>query len=208
MTTRYLDEIKQRLEKVANSGALHRDTVIALLSLFRQHLEAMTLQQQYRVLMVYSNWSLHTDLDRGIVQDFLSDISAILVDDNESGHPNDKIAEALSLARLRAEIRAVLKAGSIGSGLFDSFQGWKAFLSQMLPLITEKPLSRTRLATTKSYAESVQLYMPDLKTLDPGFIAAAKVKEDSVFWGIRAMPKDVWITGLFVLTEQPEDFSG
>lgn len=206
MTTRYLDEIKQRLESAASSGALHRDTVIALLSLFRQHLEAMRLQQQYRVLMVYCNWSLHTDLDRGIVQDFLSDISAILVDDNKSGHPNDKIAEALSLARLRAEIRAVLKAASIESGLFDSSQGWKTFLSQMLPLIMEKPLNRTRPATTAIYAESVQLYVPDLKSLDPGFVAAAKVKEDSVFWGIRAMPKAVWITGLLVLTERPEDF--
>jgi len=203
---KYLSEIQDRLKTVDSTGMLHRDTVRVLFDLFRQHIEENRLQHKYRVLMFYCNWSLHVSLDKGIVQDILDDISAVLADPNEKLHC-DRISVILSVARLRAEIRHLLNNAGFTSIMFDSHPDWEKFLSFMSPALLNKPLVRTRPTSLTIYADKLDLHVPDLSLLDPKYVAACSVRDGAVFWRVFAMPKGVTISGPLSLTERPEDFS-
>jgi len=74
MKTKHFDEVMRRLKDLSESSIaeIHKDWVQVVMTQFRQHVETLKAQGSYRVLMFYCNWNLHTELNRGIVQDIFS----------------------------------------------------------------------------------------------------------------------------------------
>jgi hypothetical protein len=144
--TQYLDEILNRLRRLAEhqTTTISKDWVLVMMSQFRQHLEARGAGEKYPTLMFYCNWNLHKDLNRGIVQDILEKIS-IVITDEKTGHPADRISEILSLSNLNLEIKKLLETDAgIKSGIFDIKENWVAFTEIMFPFLLNKPLIITR----------------------------------------------------------------
>ena len=186
--TQYLEEILNRLKTLADhqTTEIHKDWVQVVLTQFRQHLEALGAGSKYPILMFYCNWNLHKELDRGVVQDFLERISVVIVDES-TGHPADRISEILSLPKLRLEIIKVLESDAgIKSGVFDTKANWIAFTELMFPFILNKPLVRTRQPKTHHYVESLELYD----------------NNGELFWRIKTLPGGSMFTGPLMRTEQ------
>lgn len=173
MKTNHLDEVIRRLKDLSESptAVINKDWVQVVMSQFRQHVEAQGAEGNYRVLMFYCNWNLHTKLDRGIVQDFLKDISDVICNE-QSGHPADRISEILSMTKLRNEIRNILGKEGIEAGIFEIDSNWKSFTELMFPFLLNKPLHRKRSITTHHWVESLELYDNTGK----------------LFWRIKVMP--------------------
>jgi hypothetical protein len=149
-------------------------------------------------------------LDRGVVQEVLQEISAIISDEKEPilSDRNDRINEALSLGRLRAELIEILGTINADSKLFSSHRGWKAFLGVLLKSLMEKPLERTMPPTSARFAEKLTLRVPNLSNLDQDFVSDNQISEHTVFWEVLVLPTPHTIEGPLVLTEFPEDFDG
>lgn len=174
MSTKHIQEIVERLKAIAEfpTVGIHKDWVQVVMSQFRQHVEAAGLRNKYKVLMFYCNWNLHPELDRGIVQDFLKKISGVINDDR-AGHPTDRISEILSMAKLRNEIREVLKNEGHESGVFEIDKNWIAFTELMFPFLLDKPLRRKGEVKTPHWVESLELYD----------------NVGKLFWRIQVMPE-------------------
>lgn len=179
--TQHLTEILNRLKALAEhkSVQIHKDWVQVVLLQFRQHLEATGTGNKYPILMFYCNWNLHKDLDRGIVQDILQNIS-VVISNETTGHPSDRIAEVLALSKMRLEIIELLeKDAGIKTGVFDINENWIAFTELMFPFILDKPLMRKRSPTTHHWVESLKLYDNNGK----------------LFWQIKVSPGDSEFNG-------------
>ncbi len=186
--SQHLKEIIKRLKILADhqTTEIHKDWVQVILSQFRQHLEAMETKNEYPILMFHCNWNLHKELNKGVVQDFLEEISVVIVDES-TGHPADRISEILSLSKLRLEINKVLEADAgIKSGVFDSNKNWIAFTELMFPFILNKPLTNTRQPKTPHWVESLELYDNDGK----------------LFWKIKTLPGGSIFTGPLLRTQE------
>ena len=184
--SRYLKEINGRLKDLAENqtAIISKDWVHVVMSCFRQHLESSGEQTKYPVLMFYCNWNLHKDLDRGIVQDMLKKISVVITD-NTTGHPTDRISEILSLSQLRSEIRGVLKQIGVESGLFESYENWKIFTELMFPFLMEKPLRCKTQQETHHWVEFLELYD----------------NQGQVYWRIEVKPGDSKFHGPLLRTD-------
>lgn len=180
MRTKHLDEVIHRLKNLSESPSteIHKDWVQVVLSQFRQHIESLDIKENYRVLMFYCNWNLHFELDKGIVQDFLQDISEVICDET-SGHPADRISEILSMTQLRKEIRDILGKGGIEAGIFEIDNNWKSFTELMFPFLLNKPLRRKRTINTPHWVESLELYD----------------NAGKLFWRIQVMPENKEFVG-------------
>ena len=184
--TQHLAEILNRLKILANhqTTEIHKDWVQVILSQFRQHLEASSKERKYPTLMFYCNWNLHKDLNRGVVQDILENISKVITDE-KTGHPTDRISEILSLSNLRLETINILEAdAAIKSGVFDIKENWIAFTELMFPFILNKPLVRTRNPKIHHWVESLELYD----------------NEGKLFWKIKVSPGDSTFSGPLMRT--------
>ncbi|TSC55663.1 MAG: hypothetical protein Greene041679_588 [Parcubacteria group bacterium Greene0416_79] len=173
------------------TATIGKDWVHVVMSYFRQHLESSGEQTKYPVLMFYCNWNLHKDLERGIVQDVLKKISIVITDDT-TGHPADRISEILSLSQLRSEIRTVLKQIGVESGLFENYENWKMFTELMFPFLMEKPLKCKTRPPTHHWVESLKLYD----------------NQGQVYWKIEVRPGDSKFYGPLLRTdpESPKSF--
>ena len=185
--TQHLEEILNRLKALANHQTIeiHKDWVQVVMSQFRQHMEAMGTGNQYPILKFYCNWNLHKELDKGVVQDILEKIS-IVISDETTGHPADRISEILSLSNLRIEIIKILEADAgIKAGIFDIKQNWISFTELMFPFILNKPLVRTGTPKTHHWVETLELYD------DKG----------KLYWKIKVAPGDSTFSGPLMRTE-------
>lgn len=174
--TPHLKEIIKRLTDLSEHSTtqIHKDWVQVVMTLFRQHLEARNIKDQYPILMFYCNWNLHTNLDKGIVQKMLQEISIVITDET-TGHPADRISEILALTRLRMEIIGVLNShAGIRCRVFDLNDNWVAFTELMFPFLLNKPLKRTFSPQTHHWVESLELYD----------------NAGKLFWQIRVSPGD------------------
>jgi hypothetical protein len=184
--SKYLQEIDRRLKDIAGNQqvVINKDWIHVIMSQFRQHLESCSKQTKHRILMFYCNWNLHIDLDRGIVQDILENISKVISDDT-TGHPADRVSEILSLSKLRIEIKDVLQERNVKSGVFEDYENWKAFTELMFPFLLDKPLKRKRKPQTHHWVESLELY-------DNG---------GNVFWRIQTEPGNGQFIGPLLRTD-------
>jgi len=185
MKTKHFDEVMRRLKDLSESSIaeIHKDWVQVVMTQFRQHVEALKAQGSYRVLMFYCNWNLHTELNRGIVQDFLEEISNVICNEL-SGHPADRISEILSMTRLRDEIRDVLRKEGIQAGIFEIDKNWISFTELMFPFLLDKPLRRSRQPKTPHWVESLKLYD----------------NAGKLYWRINVMPDNVEFVGPLMRT--------
>jgi hypothetical protein len=184
--SRYLEEINNRLKDLAKNQTtvVNKDWVYVVMSYFRQHLESSGEQTKYPIMMFYCNWNLHKDLDKGIVQDILKKISVVITD-NTTGHPADRISEILSLSQLRTEIRNVLKQIKVESGLFETYENWKIFTELMFPFLIEKPLKCKTKPQTHHWVESLELYD----------------NQGQMYWRIEVKPGDSKFHGPLLRTD-------
>ncbi len=184
--TQHLAEILSRLKVLANhqTTQIHKDWVQVVLSQFRQHLEATGTKNKYPILMFYCNWNLHKELNKGIVQDILEKIG-VVISDESTGHPSDRIAEILGLTNLRLEIIKLLENDAgVKTGVFDSNENWIAFTGLMFPFILNKPLVGTRAPKTHHWVKSLELYD----------------NKGKLFWRITVSPGDASFTGPLMRT--------
>ncbi len=200
--TQYLQEIISRID----TKTLHKDGVLSILSFFRQHLEKESLMSKYKILILYCNWALHTDLDRGIVQNILDEISDVIVDSSK-GHPSDRIAEILSIAGLRKDIRNVLSEEGIKARIFETHDNWRVFTGFLFSFILNKPLKSRRKSNTQIYVQELSLFNPDPTSIDAKIKKQFEVGRDTVFWKIRVMPDDKEFSHPLMFTERREDFA-
>lgn len=187
INTKYIKEIVDRLRKSTehSSSKVHKDWVLVILTLFRQHLEANSLIKKYPVLFFYCNWNVHPSLDRGIVQDFLGRISNVINND-KAGHPADRISEILSMSHMRNDIRQILKQEGFESGIFEIEENWIIFTELMFQFLLNKPLYRKKESNFLNAVESLELYNNNGK----------------LFWSIKVSPNNREFIGPVMRVEQ------
>lgn len=201
---KYLTEAARKLAAIESTGSFHEDTILALMALFRQHIEANNLMAEFRITHFYCNWSLHDQLDRGIVQDILQELSEIVSDLHGTDY-NDRVNETLGLTNFRSEVRNMLDTAGIQSSLFNIYRGWIAFSQVLVKSLVGKPLVRkNRVYTTPRVVNTLSLKVSEISKLHPDYVERAGIRENTVFWEAFVLPERVTITGPLVVTASSE----
>jgi hypothetical protein len=204
---RFISQVNAKLQTIDREGAFHKDTVISLVTLIRQHLEANQLRSQYKVTVFYCDWCLHAMLDRSpVLVEFFQQIDDAIVDGKEA-LLNDRINDIISLKQLRNEILQILAPTGTASYLFSSYAGWKAFIRVFLNLLIEKPIIRNRQTNGKRFAGRFMLEVPELSNVDQAYLEEFAIHPDTVFWKILVLPIGYFLTGPLANTEHSENFS-
>lgn len=200
----FLTRAGQRLDDLLATGRMHQDSVLVLLSLLRQHLEA-TPTAGAKVVKHYANWTLHPVLERGLTPSLLDDVSNVLTADDEK--LPDQIIDCLCLPKLRQELIALF-AGHRRVEPFHSFSFWKAFVGTLLQSLVDKPLKRSSPAagSLARHVAALTLTVPDLQNVDPGYVQTFNLKQGSLFWSVQVMPINYELTGPLGFPESASDF--
>jgi hypothetical protein len=202
---KYLQHVAEKIAVIAGRGYFDEDSTLSLVTWHRQYLEANKLKKRYKVTMFYCNWALHPQLDKDPVPDTLKRLTQTMF--NHGAYANDEINEILSLRILRKEILHVLSANRVDPMFFESYIGWKGFISSFLALLLSKPLQWTGTSSQVRYAASLTLAKADLTTLGQDYVTQYGITKDTIFWKAWVEPKGVKVMGPLVLTEQPQDFA-
>jgi hypothetical protein len=214
---RYIKEITSKLQEIERTHAFHKDTVLAILALVRQHLEANRLQSTYKVTNFFCNWCLHTSLDRDpMVEDIFQQIDDLLCDSKKAS-PNDKINEFIALQQLRAELLQIVGSNS-GSCILNTWAGWKAFAQTLQKSLLDKPLLRKGKPAVNRRVAQLILVIPDISDMPKDYVDQYSIFPNTPFWEIRVLPKHsplpssydltktYTITGPLMIPERREDF--
>ena len=187
-------------------GAFHKDTILAIIALTRQHLEANKLKEKYKTTAFYCDWCLHPELNRNQTADhFLQQIDAV-VSDGKDTTLNDRINEIIPFHTLRKELIEISNFAGVSSIIFTSYEGWKVFLRVLLEQLIEKPLVRIEKPVSGKFAKEFRLKVPDLLNVDKAFLVQNAISQNSVFWNVLVSPIGYTLSGLLVISESPNDF--
>lgn len=137
------DEIVRKLNEHIATGIAREADVVYLLAEVRKLSEHGRAMKRYPVLAFYSNWVLHTRIDRGHwVASSLKAIDAAIAETRKGGDPGDvpkAIDAALSFDQLRREI---LDFGAEYGVFFNSMsiRDWRSFMELLVSVLVDCPL--------------------------------------------------------------------
>ncbi len=107
---------------------------------FRQLIEEKNISSQFQILNFYSNWILHSKLDRSAVCiKTLSSIVVAISKPKKRKNFIDEICGLLNESKLREELILICRAYRIKQTLTKK-RVWRLVYAQLLPELTHKPL--------------------------------------------------------------------
>lgn len=203
---KYIKQVTSKLLEINRLGAFHKDSISAIISLTRQHLESNYLKKKYKITAFYCDWCLHSELNRNPTADlFLYQIDAIILDGEESAL-NDEINKIIPFHFLRKELIDICNEAGIRSILFSSYEGWRFFLLSLLEQLVDKPLVRQKKPISGKFALEFMLKVPDLPNINKAYLVQNAIDQNSVFWDVLVFPIGYSLSGPLVITEGPNDF--
>jgi len=202
----YRKQIKSILLEINRDGCFHKHTVIALMVKLRTFIEDEKLKKKFEITNFFCNWCQHNQLDYNPTgEECLKQISRVISDSNE-GYINDRICEIVSIHTLRKELSDISGLLNVTSNLFNTYQGWKAFLKILFSYLINKPINLKDKPNTGRYASSLKLYLPDISFLNKYNSGKYNFAQNSIFYEVTVLPIGYTITGPLCLTENQSDF--
>jgi hypothetical protein len=205
------------LQHVASVGGMSDGDVVKLIKLTRQLLEKKRLKHKYSVLNFYCNWCFHVAISGSTTPCRMLDaITDVFISDDGSKRVDipQEVSQILSLAKLRSDFVQLYRDEGLPIFLFDDFDNWWNFVSQLLKEIMHKPIqfpegpALDRNKQAKQIADGLAAKAGDR----PAFIAKSlwlsdteEGKKGEVWWLVETVPQ-VRICGRLMFTERLEDF--
>jgi hypothetical protein len=155
-------------------------TVSKLMSLSRQVLEETKKKDQYPILNLFCDWSLHPKLDRKDAKNVLAAIEDALSEEMEKpGHfTADTFMAIVSPRRLRDEMIALFKANIVDPTIAVSTHYFVPIAVRLTEDISHKPLELTEKGLEekmiKPIAAGKQAYIVRALTIEPNSNPALK----------------------------------
>ncbi|MCL5772962.1 MAG: hypothetical protein M1536_01085 [Firmicutes bacterium] len=151
-TDRYSKEIQETLQKSTWS----KESITYIMAQCRLLIEENNLQEKYKFLNLYCNWTLHTEISGSkTAYRILEYLTDSLISHNQdpinSKWINDAIIEGLSLHKLLEDLINVGQEYNItSSSKFSDLNIWKPFTKTLVDILAERPLNFPTLITNSS----------------------------------------------------------
>jgi hypothetical protein len=143
MTTQ--DRIKNWLDRVSQlDGVMEREDMCFLMVQARHLLEESPKREEYKVVEFYSNWMVHTKLDRSEVSmSILRDITKVIVKNwnPTSGNTVNEVSQVIGMFKLRTELIKLFKEYSLPTAIFEIEENWKNLAGFLAYFLVNKPVS-------------------------------------------------------------------
>ena len=201
----YFHELK------ASYGGLRREDICFLMVQARHLIELSPTPERYPVTAFYTNWVVHTSLDRSrICLSILRDVTGTLaVNFNRTRVDISRlISEIIGFPLLRAELIEIFQASSLSTVLFDTRGNWQIFVRSLLWLIADQPISWPTPLTAPARALRSEMDA----TERPYNITVEKLmienREDVFHWVVNVASEkgDVKLVGQVEIAESPDPF--
>ena len=143
MTTQ--DRIKNWLDRVSQpDGVMEREDMCFLMVQARHLLEESPKREEYKVVEFYSDWMVHTKLDRSEVSmSILRDITKVIVKNwnPTSGNTVNEVSQVIGMFKLRTELIKLFKEYSLPTAIFEIEENWKNLAGFLAYFLVNKPVS-------------------------------------------------------------------
>jgi len=142
MTAR--DHIKDWLDVVAQHGHLEKQDIVFLMVQARHLIENHPDISKYRTIEFYSDWIVHTKLDRpssmrlAVFRDITNALSKHWQAD--SGSLPGAISKIIGLGNLRNELVSIFQENELNTELFINYENWKTIAGALTYFLQNKLL--------------------------------------------------------------------
>lgn len=142
-TNNYIKEIDQTLRK----SAFAKTDITYVMTQFRLLIEDNNLQEKYKFLNLYCNWTLHSKISESktayrILELITDSLISHNKDPQNSKWLNDAIIEGLSLHKLLEDIIDIGQEYDITeTSKFADLNSWKIFAKILVDVLVERPLN-------------------------------------------------------------------
>ncbi|MCC6323807.1 hypothetical protein IT400_03375 [Candidatus Nomurabacteria bacterium] len=139
------DHIKEWLNIVSEKGGyIEKQDIVFLMVQARHLIENHQHISKYRTIEFYSNWIVHTHLDRPseISLSIFRDITKTLSANWNPTSPDmvSQISKIIGLSNLRSELTLLFQENELPLELFNIYENWKNITTFLLYFLQNKPL--------------------------------------------------------------------
>ncbi|MCF7834125.1 MAG: hypothetical protein K9L98_02090 [Candidatus Pacebacteria bacterium] len=139
------DHVKEWLDSISKRGGyIEKQEIIFLMVQARHLIENHPNISKYRTIEFYSNWVVHTQLDRPseVSLSIFRDITKIL---SANWNPTDpemgnQISKVIGLSTLRTELVSLFQENNLNVELFSIYENWKNIAVFLIYFLQNKPL--------------------------------------------------------------------
>lgn len=122
-------EILEKLKKELNRDIQEESQVVYILSRIRKYLEQTNLHKNYKYIIFYCNWALHSKLDRTEpVSDLLREVTVM----SETG------VKFLTFQLFHADLKKFFRENSIQENILD--KQWLKFTELLIDIYSDTPV--------------------------------------------------------------------
>lgn len=122
-------EILEKLKKELNKDIQEESQVVCILSKIRKFLEQTNLQKNYKYIIFYCNWALHSKLERTEpVSDLLREVTVM----SEEG------VKFLTFQHFHADLKRFFRENSIQEDILD--KQWLKFTELLIDIYSDTPV--------------------------------------------------------------------
>ncbi|HLD31253.1 MAG TPA: hypothetical protein VJB41_03640 [Patescibacteria group bacterium] len=143
MTTQ--DRIKNWLYRVSQpDGLMEREDMCFLMVQARHLLEESPKIEKYKVVEFYSDWMVHTKLDKSEVSmSILRDITKVIVKNwnPTSNHMVNEVSKVIGLSELRTELIKLFNEYNLPVAIFEIEENWKNLVGFLTYFLADKSIS-------------------------------------------------------------------
>lgn len=140
MTTQ--DRIKKWLERVSKNSYMEREDICFLMVQAR-HLIENSKRNKYPTVEFYSDWMVHTKLDRSEVSLLvLQNITKVISENWSRPDQNivDEVSKVIGLSNLRSELVILFQENELPVELFSIYKNWEDIVGLLIYFLINKPL--------------------------------------------------------------------
>lgn len=200
------DHIENWLQRLSEqNGDMDREDICFLMVQARHLIENHPGKAKYRTVEFYSDWIVHTHLDRSErCLSILRDITKVI---SENWGKTDKdiieeVSRVIGLSNLRLELIELFKENSLPVDLFTIFDNWKGVASLLTYFLLDKPLIFPDEAKIrhKGLKKIIQETLDLKKPANFWIESISIIGTDSPYWCLQLEgDKRVKLTGLLVI---------
>jgi hypothetical protein len=142
MNARY--RIEQWFRRIEQPGeGMNREDVCFLMVQARHLIETSATPDRYRVATFYTDWTVHTALDRSVICfEVLRDITRVIANNINPTSPNitKDISQVIGFPQLRSDLMSLFRDNGLPVILFEYFENWRNFVMCLLWFLAGQPI--------------------------------------------------------------------
>jgi hypothetical protein len=152
--------IVEKLDLLISNGIQTEAQVVYLLVEVRKLLEMQQRKHEFEALVFHCDWVVHAQLSGATAQYYLSHINR-MQHSNVTGELHadewEEVAPLIGAQRFHEDLRTVLRLEGISSAVCDEPSKWTSFMSLYGAVISDVPLTITRLRETKRAPKQLEV---------------------------------------------------